>query len=270
MGCTVFGRLGMVFNAFFVMLCNTALAIFFQTDTCFGKNFLPLRPIQCIFAMKKFAVILAGCGRMDGSEINETVTLLLSIEQHHCEYRCFAPNRAQTEFVDLLKGEKAAETRNMMTEASRIARGGIQPIEEYRAEDFDGLLFSGGFGVAKNLCDYAYKGADMEVQPDVSRAIIETREAGKPIGGMCIAPVMFAKLLPGVCVTLGNEGTDDAENIRKMGAFHVQTEHGDVCADNELMVFTTPAYMLDATVKDVYDGAYNLIDAIVETLKEKQ
>ena len=220
--------------------------------------------------MKKFAVILAGCGRKDGSEINEAITLLLSIEQHHCEYQCFAPDRPQTEVIDHLTEKKVTNAkRNILTEAARLARSKILPIEEYNAADYDGLLFSGGYGVAKNLCDYAYKGADMEVQPDVARAIVETREANKPIGGMCIAPVMFAKLLPGVCVTLGNEGTDDADNIRKMGAYHVQTEHGDVCADNELMVFTTPAYMLDATLKDVYDGAYNLIEAIVETLEDK-
>ena len=219
--------------------------------------------------MKKFAVVLAGCGRKDGSEINEAITLLLSIEQHHCEYQCFAPNRPQTEVVDHLTEKAVKEERNILTEAARLARSKILPIEEYKAEDYDGLLFSGGYGVAKNLCNYAYKGADMEVQPDVARVIIETREANKPIGAMCIAPVMLAKLLPGVCVTLGSEGTPDAENIRKMGAFHVQTEHGDVCADNELLVFTTPAYMLDATLKDVYDGAYNLIEAIVETLEGK-
>ena len=219
--------------------------------------------------MKKFAVVLAGCGRKDGSEINEAITLLLSIEQHHCEYQCFAPNRPQTEVIDHLTEKAVREERNILTEAARLARSKILPIEEYKAEDYDGLLFSGGYGVAKNLCNYAYKGADMEVQPDVARVIIETREANKPIGAMCIAPVMLAKLLPGVCVTLGSEGTPDAENIRKMGAFHVQTEHGDVCADNELLVFTTPAYMLDATLKDVYDGAYNLIEAIVETLDGK-
>ena len=219
--------------------------------------------------MKKFAVVLAGCGRKDGSEINEAITLLLSIEQHHCEYQCFAPNRPQTEVIDHLTEKLVKEERNILTEAARLARSKILPIEEYKAEDYDGLLFSGGYGVAKNLCNYAYKGADMEVQPDVARVIIETREANKPIGAMCIAPVMLAKLLPGVCVTLGSEGTPDAENIRKMGAFHVQTEHGDVCADNELLVFTMPAYMLDATLKDVYDGAYNLIEAIVETLDGK-
>ena len=221
--------------------------------------------------MKKFAVILAGCGRKDGSEINEAITLLLSIEQHHCEYQCFAPDRPQTEVIDHLTEKKVTNAkRNIITEAARLARGKILPIEKYKAADYDGLLFSGGYGVAKNLCDYTYKGADMEVQPDVARAIVETREANKPLGGMCIAPVMFAKLLPGVCVTLGNEGTPDADNIRKMGAYHVQTEHGDVCADNELLVFTTPAYMLDATLNDVYDGAYNLVGAIVETLDENR
>ena len=127
--------------------------------------------------MKKFAVILAGCGRKDGSEINEAITLLLSIEQHHCEYQCFAPNRPQTEVIDHLTDEKVAEERNILTEAARLARSQVKPIEEYKAADYDGLLFSGGYGVAKNLCDYAYKGAEMEVKPDVARAIVETREA---------------------------------------------------------------------------------------------
>ena len=135
--------------------------------------------------MKKFAVILAGCGRKDGSEINEAITLLLSIEQHHCEYQCFAPNRPQTEVIDHLTEKQVKEERNILTEAARLARSRILPIEEYKAADFDGLLFSGGYGVAKNLCDYAYKGADMEVQPDVARAIIETREAVKWVPSTC-------------------------------------------------------------------------------------
>jgi len=219
--------------------------------------------------MKRFAIILAGCGRKDGSEINEAITLLLSLEQHHCEYQCFAPNRPQTEVINHLTDEEVPnEQRNILVEAARLARGRILPVEQYKAEDFDGLLFSGGYGVAKNLCDYAYKGADMTVQPDVARCIVETHAAGKPIGAMCIAPVMLAKLIPNVCVTLGMEGTPDAYNIRKMGAGHVQTEHGDVCADNANLVFTTPAYMLDASLKDVYDGAYNLVDAILDCLEK--
>ena len=215
--------------------------------------------------MKKFAVVLAGCGWLDGTEINEAVCLLLALSQHFCEVKCFAPNRPQTHVVNHFAGEQENnEERNILQEAARITRRNIQPIEEFKADDFDALLFSGGYGVAKNLCNYAFKGADMEVQPDVARVILEMHAAKKPIGGMCIAPVMFAKLIPGVCVTLGSDGTADADNVFKMGGNHVQTEHGDVVADNENLVFTTPAFMLDATLKDIYDGAYNLIDAILE------
>ena len=215
--------------------------------------------------MKKFALVLAGCGWLDGTEINEAVCLLLALSQHSCEVKCFAPNRPQTHVVNHFTGEQEInEERNILQEAARITRRNIQPIGEFKADDFDALLFSGGYGVAKNLCNYAYKGAEMEVQPDVTRVILEMHAAKKPIGGMCIAPVMFAKLIPGVCVTLGSDGTADAANVFKMGGNHVQTEHGDVVADNENLVFTTPAFMLDATLKDIYDGAYNLIDAILE------
>lgn len=216
--------------------------------------------------MKKFAVVLAGCGRKDGTEINEAITLLLAIEQHNYEYQCFAPNRPQAEVVDHFTEKQVKEERNIMVEAARIARGKILPIEQFKAEDYDALFFSGGYGVAKNLCDYAYKGAAMEVKPDVARVILEMHEAGKPIGAMCIAPVMLARLIPDVCVTLGTEGTPDTDNVRAWGANHVQTENGDVCADNEKLVFTTPAYMLNATIKDVYDGACNMVDAVLEVL----
>lgn len=217
--------------------------------------------------MKKFAVILAGCGHKDGTEINEAVCLLLAISQHQCEYQCFAPDRLQTEVIDHVTGNKVANAkRNIMTEAARIARGNILPIEQFKAENYDALFFTGGYGVAKNLCDYAYKGVAMEVQPDVARAILEMHEAKKPIGAMCISPVMLARLIPDVCVTLGAEGTPDADNVRAWGANHVQTENGDVCADNEKLVFTTPAYMLNATLKDVYDGASNMVEAVLECL----
>ncbi len=218
--------------------------------------------------MKKFAVVLAGCGHLDGAEIGEAITLLLAIDQHHCEYQCFAPNRPQTEVVDHLTGKTVKETRNIMTEAARIARGNILPIEQFKAEDYDALLFSGGFGAAKNLCNYAFKGADMEVEADVARVINDMHKAQKPIGGMCIAPVLFAKLIKDVCITLGSDGTPPTDHVFKMGASHVQTEAGDVAADNEKLVFSTPAYMLDATLKDVYDGAYNFIETIVETLDD--
>lgn len=221
--------------------------------------------------MKKFAVILAGCGHKDGAEINEAVSLLLAIDQHQCAYQCFAPDRLQTEVIDHVTGKKVVNAkRNIMAEAARIARGNILPIEQFKAEDYDALFFPGGFGAAKNLCDYAFKGAAMEVQPDVARVILEMHEAKKPIGAMCIAPVMLARLIPDVYVTLGAEGTPVADEVRGWGANHIQTENGDVCADNGNLVFTTPAFMLDASLKDVYDGAYNMVEAVVDCLDGKK
>lgn len=221
--------------------------------------------------MKKFAVVLAGCGHKDGAEITEAVSLLLAIDQHHCEYQCFAPDRPQTEVIDHLAGKKVCNAkRNILAEAARIARGNILPLDQFKAEDYDALFFPGGFGAAKNLCDFAFKGADMVVQTDVARAILEMHAAKKPIGAMCIAPVMLARLLPGVCVTLGAEGSDAADCVRKWGAEHVQTENGDVCADNEDLVFTTPAFMLDASLKDIYDGAFNMVEAVVDCLDGKK
>ena len=192
--------------------------------------------------MKKFAVVLAGCGHKDGSEIQEAVTLLLAIDQHGCEYQCFAPNRLKADVIDHLAGKPVKEDRNIMTEAARIARGNILPLEAFKAEDYDALFFPGGFGAAKNLCDYAFKGEAMEVKPDVARVILEMHEAGKPIGAMCIAPVMLARLIPDVCVTLGTEGAPVTDEVRSWGANHVQTENGDVCADNEKKVEATGSW----------------------------
>lgn len=220
--------------------------------------------------MKKFAVVLAGCGHKDGAEINEAVSLLLAIDQHRCEYQCFAPDRPQAEVIDHVAGKKVCNAkRNILSEAARIARGNVLPLEHFKAEDYDALFFPGGFGAAKNLCNYAFKGADMVVEPDVARVILEMHAAKKPIGAMCIAPMMLARLIPGVCVTLGAEGTDAAEHVKAWGAEHVQTENGDVCADNEDLVFTTPAFMLDATLKDIYDGAYNMVEAVVDWMEKR-
>lgn len=222
--------------------------------------------------MKRFAVVLAGCGRKDGAEINEAVTLLLSLSQQGCEYQCFAPDRNQYHVVDhLTERVSADETRNIMHEAARIARGNVMPLDKFDPRDFDALVFAGGFGVAKNLCDYAFKGADMDVAPDVARVITAMHEAGKPMGAMCIAPVLFAKLIKNVYVTLGKDGTPDSENVRRMGAEHIQAEHGDVVIDEANKVFTTPAFMLDATLSDVYDGAYNMVEAMLQAMqKEKE
>ena len=214
--------------------------------------------------MKKAAVILAGCGTMDGSEINETVTLLLALDQHNIEYQAFAPDAYQAEVWNHATGKRAEERRNMLVEAARIVRGNILPLSEFKADDFDALLFPGGSGAAKNIFTYAYDGINFKVNKEVEKAIRDIHAQGKPIGAMCIAPLMVAKVLGNVNVTMGSGNCRQAKELAMIGCRHTETTHGGVAIDKENKIYSTPCFMLDATLKDVYQGAWNLVEAMIK------
>ncbi|HQO50591.1 MAG TPA: isoprenoid biosynthesis glyoxalase ElbB [Bacteroidales bacterium] len=214
--------------------------------------------------MKKFAVVLAGCGVYDGAEIHEATLAMLAIKEAGADYQCFAPDINQFHVINHLTGEVMPETRNVLVEAARIARGNIQPLSAFDADDYDVLFFPGGFGAAKNLSTVAFDGPDASVLPEVEAAVKAMVASKKPIGAMCISPVFIAKILVDVNVTIGtDEGTIAA--IEAIGATHVQTEHGDVVCDHEKKVFTTPCYMLEAGISDIWDGAHNIVEAIMKS-----
>ena len=214
--------------------------------------------------MKKVAVILAGCGTRDGSEINETVTLLLALDQHNIEYQAFAPDENQYEVDNHVTGQCTMEKRNMMVEAARIVRGNILPITKFNANDYDALLFPGGTGTAKNIFTYAIDGIDFKVNKEVEKAIKDIHAQGKPIGAMCIAPLMVAKVLGNVNVTMGSGNCRQAKELPMIGCKHTETTHGEVAIDKENKIYSTPCFMLDATLKDVYQGAWNLVEAMIK------
>ncbi|MEO5372965.1 MAG: isoprenoid biosynthesis glyoxalase ElbB [Alphaproteobacteria bacterium] len=206
----------------------------------------------------KIAVVLSGCGVYDGAEIHEAVLTLLAIDRHGAAYQCFAPDIPQTHVINHLTGKESGEKRNVLVEAARIARGNIRPLREYRVADFDGIVFPGGFGAAKNLSSFAFKGPACTVDPDVERAITDTRAAGKPIGALCISPAVMAKVLGAVDLTIGNDaGT--AAALESLGARHKTTTHGEIVVDTAAKLVTTPCYMLDATVSQIATGA----DAVI-------
>lgn len=215
--------------------------------------------------MKKIAVVLAGNGVYDGAEIHEATLTLLSIARQGAKYQCFAPDINQAHVVNHLTGKEMPETRNVLIEAARIARGKIKPLSEYKAADFDALIFPGGFGVAKNLCTFAFDGADCVVNKEVEKVIRTTVIAEKPIGALCISPVLLAKVLVDVEVTIGDDaGTADA--IESFGATHINTSHGEIVYDPKYKLVTTPCYMLDATIDQIADGADNLVRKIMELI----
>lgn len=203
----------------------------------------------------KVAVVLSGCGVYDGAEINEAVLTLLALEQQGAEYQCFAPDMPQMHVINHLTGEPVeGESRNVMVEAARIARGNVQPLTEAAAVDFDALLVPGGFGAAKNLSNFAVAGKDMQVQSDFLQLARAFHQQGKPIGLICIAPVMAAAICgEGSQCTIGSDA-EVAAAITAMGGQHLQCPVNEARVDVERKLVTTPAYMLAGKVSEAYEG----------------
>jgi len=213
----------------------------------------------------KIAVILSGCGHLDGAEIHEATLTLLAIHKNGADYMCFAPNINQHHVINHLTGEEMEGTRNILVESARIARGKVADLNRFKADEYDALILPGGFGAAKNLSNYALTGPDCRVQEDVARAIRTMHEAAKPIGALCIAPVLLARIIPELTLTIGQDPST-AENLAIMGARHTPTLHGEVTIDREKKVVTTPCYMLDSSVDQIAEGAENLVRAVLQMI----
>lgn len=214
---------------------------------------------------KKFAVVLAGCGVYDGAEIHEATLTLLAIDRHLIDYQCFAPDINQAHVVNHLTGKEMKETRNVLAESARIARGKIKPLSLFNEKDFDAVIFPGGFGVAKNLCTFAFDGVKCSVNPDAQRVIKSMHSAGKPIGALCISPVLITKVLGDIKVTIGDD-PETAAAIRAMGGQHINSAPGEVIVDQKNKIATSPCYMLDSSISRVAEGAENVVKAILKML----
>lgn len=215
--------------------------------------------------MPRFAVVLSGCGRADGSEIHESVSAMLAIDKAGCTYQCFAPNIEQAAVINNLTSEVMRERRNVLVESARIARGNIKPLNELNLKEFECIVFPGGLGAITNWCDFAKSGISCTVESSINQVLNEAYKEGLVIGAMCIAPVVVAKVLGkhGITVTIGNDKTT-AEVIEKTGAVHKSTSAVKTCVDEENMIVTTPAYMLASSIKEVFEGAENLIKEMIK------
>lgn len=213
---------------------------------------------------KRFAIVLSGCGRADGSEIHEAVSLLLSIDQQGGEYEFFAPDIMQSKVINHLTSEPEKASRSVLVESARIARGEIKPLSKYSADNFDAIVFPGGMGAVSNLCNCTQAREDAVVNPDVEKALNSSYQKGLVVGAMCIAPVLIAEVLGkyGIEVTIG-DSQNVAKKIESFGAKHKETAATEVCVDEKHKIVTTPAYMLANSPKEVYQGAYEMVKNII-------
>ena len=212
------------------------------------------------------AVILSGCGNRDGAEIHESTLTLWAIHRHGADYQCYAPNKKQHHVLNHITGEEMPQERNVLVESARIARGKIKDLALFDEKNHDILIMPGGFGAAKNLSSFAFDGSRCTVDETVSKAVLAMYNAKKPIGALCIAPVILARLLPDIAVTIGQD-QQTAEAVSQMGATHLETTHGEIAVDKGNRIVTTPCYMLDARVDQIGEGADRLVAALLEMIR---
>ena len=215
---------------------------------------------------KSIAVILSGCGHQDGSEIHEATLTLWAIHKNGADYQCYAPNIKQHHVLNHTNGEEMDEERNVLIESARIARGNILDLAEFQAASHDALIIPGGFGAAKNLSSYAFDGSDCQVNEDVQKAILAMKQQNKPIGALCIAPTILAKVLGQVQLTIGQDPST-AANIETMGARHKSTMQSEVVVDKEHKVVSTPCYMLDSRVDQIGEGVDLLVQEVLKLMQ---
>lgn len=207
--------------------------------------------------MKKAAVLLSGCGNMDGSEIHESVAALIALDEAGWELVFTAPDVPQGKTVDYCTG-KPGQTRNALQEAGRIARGKIQSLKSELADHVDAVVIPGGLGAITTLCDFAENGSNCTAHPDVLELLIRANRKGKPVAAMCIAPVLVARCLPGAKVTIGND-RKTAALIREMGCSHVDCSSSEAVSDVGMKIVTTPGYMTASGPGEVYRGAVEMV-----------
>lgn len=213
---------------------------------------------------KKVAVILSGCGVYDGSEIYEATLTLLALDTADAKYQCMAPDMAQHHVVNHASGEEMGEKRNVLIEAARIARGNIIDLSKANPADYDALIIPGGFGAAKNLSNFAFKGTEMLVQKDVLAFSQAIHKAGKPVGLVCIAPVLAPLIFgEGTECTIGNDAATAAA-ITTMGGVHQDCAVDDIVIDEKRKVVTTPAYMLANRISEANRGISKLVNAVLK------
>ncbi len=226
--------------------------------------------------MKKIAVILSGCGNRDGSELQESLSLLLAIDRRGWQYQCFAPEGMfeVVPHVDVQDDEEEGtvldmEQRDIFVESARIARGNLLPLEQYSADDYDALALPGGMGAARNLSTFAFDGPRMEVMDLVTDAILATYRAHKPVIAMCIAPMVVAKVLGRyeVELTLGDSANQASGVAKGFGCKVRDCGPTDVCVDNEHKVITTPAYMVASRISEIFAGAENMVAELERMLQ---
>ena len=226
---------------------------------------------------KKIGVLLSGCGVYDGAEIQESILTMLAIEEIGAEYQCISINKNQFHVINHLTGEAMNESRNMLTEAARIARGNVKEISEITPAEIDALVIPGGFGSAKNLTTWAFNGPDSEILPEVKLLLVNLVNSGVPIVALCVSPIVLAKALEGsgieLKMTLGTSSEPSPydinsfnQGLEKTGVHPEMKTIREILIDEKNRVITAPCYMMEVSITEVNANIRQAMSALKNLL----
>jgi enhancing lycopene biosynthesis protein 2 len=216
--------------------------------------------------MAKVALVLSGCGYLDGTEVQETVLTILALEKLGVEWQGVALNEDQKHVVNHLNHsvDSKASPRNILQESARITRGNVIDLEDADSDDYDAVIFPGGFGAAKNIMDFAFVGDDTyTMNEEVIKFARAFYLSDKPAGYICIAPLMIPLVYPeGTKATVGSD-ENIAAILEKKGAEAVIMNATDICVDDNVKLVSTPAYMCAKNMIEASQGIEKLVEKIV-------
>lgn len=225
----------------------------------------------------KIGLLLSGCGVYDGAEIQESVFSMLAIEEMNAEVVCIGINKNQHHVVNHINGEEMNESRNMLVESARIARGAVTDISKITPSDIDALVIPGGFGSAKNFTTWAFAGPDGTILPEVKLLLVNMHNVGKPIAALCVSPVVLAKAFEDIDINLNMTiGTSESSSPYDIQSFNdglvakgVKVEMkdlGDLLVDQNNRIVTAPCYMMDASVLEIRNNIKKALKALVDLI----
>lgn len=215
--------------------------------------------------MSKFAIVLSGCGQHDGSETHEVILTLLAMAKHNVDWEAFAPDIESNRTINHITEAEEPEKRSVLKEASRLVRGKIKPLSQAEPKNFDAIVFPGGFGAVSVLCDWADQGENFTFHQDVQKFVEKGKSLQKPMGFICIAPILATKIFDSAKITIGND-KDLANKINAAGSEHIDCSASDVVIDYKNKIVSTPANMVAKNVYEVYEG----IDKLIKELNQMQ
>jgi enhancing lycopene biosynthesis protein 2 len=227
---------------------------------------------------KNIAIILSGCGVYDGSEIHETVCLMLAMEENQLDYQFFAPNMDQYHVINHLTSASTESKRNVLEESARIARGNIKPLDQIDINQFDGIALPGGFGAAKNLSTWAIDGENMSVNNQVYDLLLDCLTIKKPILSLCISPMILAKIANhnqmNLVLSLGNTKETSPypiaeihKSIVNMGNTALESNSNQITIDPKYAIVTAPCYMMDVSLLELKHNIDSALEAFVKLLR---